>query len=112
MGSDDAEFFLSFDADGRATGYVQQRYWFSAWLGTDGATLEDLFVATGSRRQGVASALLRAALAAAEARGCGAVKLDTNEANVEAIRLYERFGFVSGSPRFPGTRQLSFEKPL
>ena len=52
--SGDAEFFLTFDDDGRPAGYVQQRYRHSIWLSGLEACLEDLFVNPSCRRQGVA----------------------------------------------------------
>ena len=48
----DDEYFLAFDGGKGAMGYIQQRYRYSVWLSTLEATLEDLYVSTGSRRQG------------------------------------------------------------
>jgi ribosomal protein S18 acetylase RimI-like enzyme len=107
-----AEFFLAIDDTRRGVGYVQQRYRFSLWLGGLEATLEDLFVSPASRRQGVATYLVQFAIERAKKRGCRAIKLDTNEGNHEAIRLYQRLGFLSGSTFFSESRQLSFEKIL
>jgi ribosomal protein S18 acetylase RimI-like enzyme len=108
----EAEFLLAVDDTGRAVGYVQQRYRYSLWYGDMEATLEDLFVSAATRRQGVATHLLRFAIERAKDRGCQTIKLDTNESNHDAIRLYQRTGFLSGSTRFANSRQLSFEKYL
>ena len=54
----------------------------------------------------------RLAIERAKDRGCQTIKLDTDESNHDAIRLYQRTGFLSGSTRFSESRQLSFEKIL
>jgi ribosomal protein S18 acetylase RimI-like enzyme len=76
------------------------------------ATLEDLFVSPVSRGMDVGARLVRFALVRAEEKGCESVKLDTNESNIEAIQLYEKLGFMSGSTRFPDSRQMSLERTL
>ena len=62
ISGDDAEFFLMTDDSGGRVGYIQQRYRFYLWLGDPEATLEDLFVARSSRRQGLATHLVRFAV--------------------------------------------------
>ena len=110
--TDEAEFLLVFDDTRRAVGYIQQRYRFSVWFGGLEANLEDLFVSEGHRGHGFGTKLTQFAIERAFDRGCRSIKLDTNESNQAAIRIYERLGFWSGSTRFPDSRQLSFEKPL
>jgi ribosomal protein S18 acetylase RimI-like enzyme len=60
--------------------------------------IRDLYVDPGSRRLGVARALLDHVRAAAERRGALRLSLQTEDDNAAAIRLYEELGFepVSG----------------
>jgi RimJ/RimL family protein N-acetyltransferase len=51
-------------------------------------------VVAAHRGKGVGSALLRAALDAAKARGLARVDLTVRTDNLPAIRLYEKFGFA------------------
>ena len=85
----DSEFFLSVDDAGRGVGYIQQRYRYSLWLSGLEACLEDLFVTPSRRRQGVAKGLVQFAIRRAGEAGCRSIKLDTNESNQAAFRLYE-----------------------
>ncbi len=110
--SDDTEFFLTIDDAGNGLGFVQQRYRFSLWHDAPEATLEDLFVNAENRERGVGAGLVQFAIARAEKKDCRSIKLDTNDRNREAIKLYEKMGFVSNSTRFPDSHQLSFEKGL
>ena len=112
LASGEGEFFLAIDDTGKAVGYVQQRYRYSIWMNGLEAALEDLFVSPDSRGLGVGAELVRFAIHRAEAKGCESIKLDTNESNLEAIHLYKRLGFSSGSTRFSDSRQLSFERTL
>ena len=112
MTSGEAEFFITTGDKAGAVGYAQQRYHYSLWLNGLEATLEDLYVAPSSRRQGIGKGLVQFAIDRATEKACRAVKLGTNERNEYAIELYRKLGFSSGSSRFPGSRQLSLEKML
>lgn len=112
VSTSDSEFFLTLDDAGRGVGFIQQRYRYSLWLGSLEACLEDLFVVPSSRRQGVAKSLVAFAIQRANEKGCRSIKLDTNELNLAAVKLYEGLGFSSGSTRYSDSRQLTFEKVL
>ncbi len=53
-----------------------------------------LAVAAAHRGRGVATALVRMAVAAMAARRADEVVLETEESNLPAMRLYERLGFL------------------
>ena len=61
--------------------------------GTKVARLYSLTVAPSHRGQGIASALMAAGEADAQARGCDRVRLEVRLSNAAAIRLYERHDF-------------------
>ncbi len=61
--------------------------------GTPLGHIKDLAVRPAYRRQGVASALLRHAMAVIDETGAGSVKLEVRADNDGARRLYRRFGF-------------------
>lgn len=61
---------------------------------TDLAVLWDLRVDAAHRRQSVATALVRAALAWARRAGCSELKVETQNNNPAACRFYARNGFV------------------
>lgn len=79
---------------GRAVGFTQLYPLFSSvsmerlWL------LNDLFVDSGLRGQGVGEALLVQAATFCRAMGAKGLSLETAEDNLGAQRLYERMGFV------------------
>ncbi len=90
----DTEFLLgSLDADAPPVGVCQLRYRFSVWMAAEDCWLEDLYVADAARRRRVGRALVATALERATARGARRIELDTNEANVRALALYEALGF-------------------
>lgn len=72
------------------------------WLIADEAHISTLAVRPDLRGQGIGTALLRAALARAQAFGAESITLEVRPSNAEAVRLYERFGFsVAGRrPRY------------
>lgn len=77
-----------------------------AWAKEDGddATIVNLFqmwVAPEARGQGVAGALLDEAVRWATARGAQAMQLGVTCTNADALRLYERAGFVEAGVREP-----------
>jgi ribosomal protein S18 acetylase RimI-like enzyme len=100
------EFFLAWDAQQGALGYVQARYRYSAWTSALEAELEDVFVVPEARRRGVGLRLVEFALARAIERGCRSMGLNTNERNEGALALYRKCGFVAERARWDGGRQL------
>jgi len=77
-----------------------------AWAKVDAddagiVNLFQLWVAPGARGQGVAAALLEAAIGWARARQAQALQLGVNCDNLAAIRLYQRSGFVDTGLREP-----------
>ncbi|WP_306391718.1 GNAT family N-acetyltransferase [Telluria beijingensis] len=77
-----------------------------AWAKEDAAdasivNLFQMWVAPQARGHGVAAALLDEAVRWATERGAQAVQLGVTCTNVEALRLYERAGFVDAGVREP-----------
>lgn len=78
----------------------------------DLAVLWDIRVSPEARGRGVGSALFRAAEAWAAARGCGQLKIETQNINVPACRFYARQGCVLGAINRFAYRQLPDEVQL
>ena len=84
----------------------------------DLAVLWDIRVAPGMRREGVGTALLRAAESWAAANGATSMKVETQNINVPACRFYTRRGYVlrtvnhGAYPEFPDEVQLLWYKDL
>jgi ribosomal protein S18 acetylase RimI-like enzyme len=76
------------------------------------AELEDVFVVREARRRGVGQRLVAFAIARATAKGCRSLGLSTNERNTEAVRLYQRRGFVAESARWQDGRHLWLQRTL
>lgn len=94
----DTEFLLGArDGDAPPAGVCQLRFRPSIWMAADDCWLEDLYVATAARRRGLGRALVAAAVERARERGARRIELDTSEANVRAVALYESFGFSASS---------------
>lgn len=74
-----------------------------------------MYVSPAARGQGVAQALLAELLSGARALGYGRVRLETGNAQLPAIRLYERAGFEQipcWGPYATDERSLCFELAL
>jgi GNAT superfamily N-acetyltransferase len=84
----------------------------------DVAALWDIRVVPGHRGAGVGSALFRAAEGWAGARGCGWLKIETQNVNTAACRFYQKMGCTLGAidrfayPDLPGEVQLLWWKAL
>lgn len=83
-----------------------------AWNGY--ARIDDLVTGAAFRRQGVGAALVRHAIAWAQAQGLAGVTLETQNNNVAACALYEACGFRLGGfdahlyrALAPGTREVA-----
>jgi len=85
---------------------------------SDLAVLWDIRVAPDRRRHGIGAALFRAAEVWASARGCRTIKVETQNINVAACRLYARQGCVlrdaraDAYPECPDEVQLLWYKDL
>lgn len=84
------EFLLIGDPE---CGFAQTRFRLSVWTGAEDAWLEDLFVEDSARGKGYGRMLVEAATERARARGCDRIQLDVNQANENAVGLYESCGF-------------------
>jgi GNAT superfamily N-acetyltransferase len=84
----------------------------------DIAVLWDIRVAPGERSTGIGSVLFQSAMDWAAARDCGWLKIETQNINVAACRLYQKMGCTLGAidrfayPEFPGEVQLLWWKTL
>ena len=84
----------------------------------DVAVLWDIRVAPGQRGSGVGSALFRAAERWAGDRGCGWLKIETQNINAAACRFYQKMGCTLGGierfayPELPHEVQLLWWKAL
>ena len=106
------DFLLASAPERGAVGYVQLRYQYSLWVNGSLAQIEDLFVVSSFRRHGIGLQLLQAAAARASEQSSRFIWLNTNERNLDAMRLYTRAGYSSARERWQGGRQLWLEREL
>jgi GNAT superfamily N-acetyltransferase len=85
------ESYLAF-VDGKAAGYSFIFETYSTFLALPTLYLEDLFVLLEYRSQKVGTALFRAMVREAHARGCGRMEWSVLDWNQLAIDFYERHG--------------------
>ena len=84
----------------------------------DVAALWDIRVAPQQRGTGVGAALFRAAERWAGTRGCGWLKIETQNVNAVACRFYQKMGCALGGidrfayPELPGEAQLMWWKEV
>lgn len=81
------------ELEGEPVGFVQLYPFFSSVRLTRLLVLNDLYVAEGARRAGVARALLGGAAELARDRGCTGLMLETADDNVAAQALYDKLGW-------------------
>ena len=88
------EFLLcAKDADSPPVAVAQIRFRWGIWHAANDCWLEDLFVEPEARGNGLAKALIEAAVVSAKARGSRRLELDVSESNEAALSLYESLGF-------------------
>ena len=80
------------DAEGRAVGIAALVFHRSTWSSSWYCYLEDLFVASDVRGQGVGRALIEATYAEADRRGADRTYWATQDDNETARKLYDRVG--------------------
>jgi ribosomal protein S18 acetylase RimI-like enzyme len=83
-----------FEAEDEDAGYLILTWGYSLEFGGRYGLVDELYVRSGYRGQGLGTRALQAAVVACEAHGARAVRLEVDHANPAAARLYERVGFV------------------
>ena len=110
--SDGGEFLIVVLSDGRAVGFLQQRYRYSAWEDACTAYIEDVFVLEEFQGAGIGRGLTERALERATERGCKSTSVYTSSGNRPAIALYEGLGFKSATSRYPESPSHYYSKEL
>jgi GNAT superfamily N-acetyltransferase len=83
------------EIDGRVAGTLQLTYIPSlTYTGGERAQIEGIRVAAEHRGQGVGQELIAWVVEQARARGCRVVQLTTDRQRPDAIRFYQKIGFV------------------
>ena len=80
-------------SDGTCAGFIAMNWGFSTTKGKLILRIQDLYVSPEWRRQGVATALLARAAAAASEHDANRLQLETDTDNAPARTLYEGLGF-------------------
>lgn len=91
--NDNLGFLLLAKAGARTIGVAAAALTWTLEHGGKAAWLDELYVEPEYRGKGVGTALLRAALEAAQRSGCAAVDLEVDEEHARAENLYKREGF-------------------
>jgi ribosomal protein S18 acetylase RimI-like enzyme len=102
---DESVIFIARDGSKEALGFTQLYPMFSSVAARRIWVLNDLFVASGARKRGVARALMDRARDFATEKGALRLILETAEDNHAAQALYESLGYVRES----GERHYSLE---
>lgn len=109
---DSVEFLIAGMDSGIPVAYTQTHYYYSLWSTGFEAQIDDLFVLPTQRRCGFGLMLVQNVVERARERGCQLIVLNTNERNIEALKLYSNIGFTAERSRWHGGRQLWLEMPL
>ena len=86
-----AEVALAF-VDQQAAGYAVYFHNFSTFEGTRGLYLEDLYIHSAYRGQGIGTAMLKHLAALARERGCARFEWVVLDWNTQAIEFYQGLG--------------------
>jgi ribosomal protein S18 acetylase RimI-like enzyme len=96
----EATIYLAYDDKNDPAGFVLNYHSFSSVSLGKIVTLNDLFVAPGNRKKGIATELIDCSIALAKEVGAVRVDLATAKDNFNAQALYEKIGFKQGSEYF------------
>jgi ribosomal protein S18 acetylase RimI-like enzyme len=94
--SDPNQYLLVAEREGTVAGCLQLTFIPGLTrLGTWRGQIEGVRVASGSRGEGLGERMLSRAVALCRDRGCGLVQLTTDKRRADAVRFYQRLGFVA-----------------
>ncbi len=91
--------------DGVPVGFATLAERDSAYYARGAVYLEDLYVVPRLRGQALGAAMVQLMIAESHRRGIGLVEVGVDEPDVDALRFYEREGFVH---RDPGSGDRAF----
>lgn len=103
----EATVFLAFNSQNEAIGFVLNYFSFSSVSQGKIIILNDLFVDSEYRKNGVAETLIQKSIDLAEEIGAVKVDLGTAKDNYGAQRLYERLGFAKDNEFFAYSYAIS-----
>ena len=92
------------ESNGRLVGLAHYSYTISSWQVNPDIYLEDLFVDSSVRGQGVGRALIEHLHAVAQLQGCEHLWWQTHKDNAVARRLYDSVGQLSEFVKYTFTR--------
>ena len=92
------------ESDGRLVGLAHYSYTISSWQVNPDIYLEDLFVDSSVRGQGVGRALIEHLDGVAKLQGCEHLWWQTHKDNAVARRLYDSVGQLSEFVKYTFTR--------
>ena len=78
--------------DGKLAGYAIYFFTFSSFIGRAGIWLEDLYVRTEFRKQGLGLGLIQAVARIGVERNCGRFEWTALDWNVKALDFYDKLG--------------------
>lgn len=86
---------------------LRSNIWFAGRI----ATLDEFYVVPHLRGQGVGSAIIQRFLSVSPSLGIDAIEINVDEFDVDAQRLYRRYGFTN-TAQDPAERAFYFHKDL
>lgn len=98
--NNEATVFIAYNKDNKAMGFVLNYFSFSSVSLGKVVVLNDLFIASEYRKQGVAKQLINSAISFAKELGAVRVDIATAQDNLPAQALYEKMGFIKNSDFF------------
>jgi ribosomal protein S18 acetylase RimI-like enzyme len=91
---------LVVEEEGRLIGFLIHQDTFSTWRGQNGVFVVDFYIAPGHRGRGIGRELIAELARIGWDRGARFVRLDVEDSNEPARRLYARLGFRDVDLRF------------
>jgi ribosomal protein S18 acetylase RimI-like enzyme len=97
---DEATVFIAYSLKNEPVGFVLNYHSFSSVSLGKIIVLNDLFVVSSHRKQGIANGLIDCSFKLAKSSGSIRVDLSTDKDNFSAQALYEKIGFVKDTEYF------------
>ncbi len=98
--NDEATVFIAYSLENEPVGFVLNYHTFSSVSLGKVIVLNDLFVSSSHRKQGIANRLIDCSINLAKSTGAIRVDLGTAKDNFSAQALYEKIGFAKDTDYF------------